>query len=45
MGPVVSEFLQVLAVMAVAFVGLTVVAVFLKAESAAWKRKAGESAP
>ena len=45
MGSAVSEFLQVLAVMAVAFVGLTGVAVFLKAESATWKREAGESAP
>ena len=45
MGSAVSEFLQVLAVMAGAYVVLTGVAVFLKAESATWKWKAGESAP
>ena len=40
-----SEFLQVLAVMAGAYVVLTGVAVFLKAESATWKQKPGEPLP
>ena len=45
MGSAVSEFLQVLAVMAGAYVVLTGVAVFLKAESATWERKSEEPAP
>jgi len=39
-----SEFLQTAAVMVVAFVVLTLVALFLKAESATWKKPEDGSA-
>ncbi len=44
MGSVMSELLQVLAVVAVAFVVFSGVALFLKAESATWNQKPEEPA-
>ena len=40
-----SETLQTAGVAAAAFAGLSLLGLFLKAESATWKKPGGESAP
>ena len=42
MGTAVSELLQVLAVVVVAYMGLTALALFLKAESVTWEQEKSE---